>query len=267
MARLTLLIGGTALIFAAAPAIADTLAPFGYSPSGTANFTDALGPEDLAREMALNAAPDSDLLKAARRKAGAAHPKADVSLFGSIYNNQGIPLCALVLANGQFMFSCNPTGQWSLTVPLDANGQVTLFGFADGEFPYKRVLSSAGGRYDMQLTLATSQNQPPPQVYQTINFTITDGCNNGVSINYKFYDETNNLVWPSSTTYYYTTALNASYSSNLSCLEGANVCYGARSTLNGGQIYWGVDLDNSKSCTNCCITCVNGNSLSRTLTC
>ena len=59
MARLTLLIGGTALIFAAAPAIADTLAPFGYSPSGTANFTDALGPEDLAREMALNAAPDS----------------------------------------------------------------------------------------------------------------------------------------------------------------------------------------------------------------
>jgi hypothetical protein len=216
--------------------------------------------------MALNAAPDTDLMKSARKK-DAAQAKASVTIFGSIYNNAGTPLCALVLGNGQFMFSCTPTGQWSLTAPLDANGQMTLFGFADGHFPYKQVFSTGGGRYDMLLNIAASTNPPPPPSLETITFTITDGCNNGVQIDYKFYDETNNLVWPSATTHYSTLAYNGVYTHNLSCNAGANVCYGARTLVNGVQTYWGVDVDNSKSCADCCITCSNGFSLSRRLAC
>jgi hypothetical protein len=268
MARLVLILVCGALGNIVVPvAAADEFAAFGYSPSGSADFSDALGPEALAREMALNAAPDSDLLKSTRRKAGNITTKATVSIFGSISNNLGQPLCALVLANGQFVFSCSPNGQWALTVPQDTNGQVTLFGFADGHFPYKQVFGGSGGRQDMLLTVATNQTVPQAPLLEAISFNITDGCNNGISIDYKFYDETNNLVWPSASSFYFTSALNATYSSNLSCESGANVCYGARSTVNGSQVYWGVDLDNSKSCTNCCITCVNGNSLSRTLTC
>ena len=234
-----------------------------HYPGGDVQFRDALTAEQLSREFLLNVAPDTELFKQGRVKESNAQPKATVTIFGSINNNAGSPLCALVLANGQFMFSCQPTGQYSLTVPQDTSGQVTLFGFADGHFPYKRVFGGSGGRYDM--TLIVANVTPPPVVNQTITFTITDGCNNAYPINYKFYDETNNLVWPSSTSFYYTSAYNASYTSNLSCIAGATVCYGARTT--SPDVYWGVDLDNSKYCSDCCITCQNGNSLSRRLTC
>jgi hypothetical protein len=47
-------------------------------------------------------------------------------------------LCAMVLANGQHMFSCNAnSGIYDLTVPLDGNGQITLYVFAAGFQPYK----------------------------------------------------------------------------------------------------------------------------------
>lgn len=89
------------------------------------------------------------------RKEGAA-AKAAVSINGSIKNNFGAPLCALVLANGQFVFSCSPTGTYSLDIPLDAAGQFTLFGFADGHFPYKGVFNGVGGRYDITLNVANT---------------------------------------------------------------------------------------------------------------
>jgi len=53
----------------------------------------------------------------------------------------GIPLCAMVLANGQYMFSCDPYGEYQLTVPLDPNGEITLFVFVDGLQPYKEIIS------------------------------------------------------------------------------------------------------------------------------
>ena len=54
--------------------------------------------------------------------------KATVNVNGSIYNDQGNALCGLVLANGQFVFSCSPNGSYNLNVPLDASGQITLYG-------------------------------------------------------------------------------------------------------------------------------------------
>jgi hypothetical protein len=43
----------------------------------------------------------------------------------------------MVLANGQYMFSCAGNGDYSLHVPLDSNGQVTIQVFAAGFAPYK----------------------------------------------------------------------------------------------------------------------------------
>lgn len=84
-----------------------------------------------------------------------------VNINGSITNNQGAPVCALVLANGQFMFSCTPTGSYSLEVSPDAAGQITIFGFAEGHFPLKKVVT-AGGRYDLVVTIASSSNPTTP---------------------------------------------------------------------------------------------------------
>ncbi len=55
----------------------------------------------------------------------------------------GVPLCTLVLANGQFMFTCGdplPKGTFDLTVPVDDQGQITLFGFSSGLAPFQQTL-------------------------------------------------------------------------------------------------------------------------------
>lgn len=261
---LTLIYGAfIALTCATAQADSPTLPQY-VAPDARPTFSDALKAEDAAREALLNTASDAEAAFKAYRPKEDATKLANVTVFGSIYNSQGSALCGLVLANGQFMFSCSPNGTYSLVVPQDASGQVTLFGFVDGHFPLRAVLSS--GRYDMTLNIASNvvtPPPPPPPTNSTITFTITDGCNNGVQIRYKFYDFANNLVWPTSTTHYFTEAFNSSYTHNLSCRTGANICYGARSAT----FYWGVDVDGSKSCPDCCITCQSGGSLSRRLTC
>jgi hypothetical protein len=44
-------------------------------------------------------------------------------------------LCAMVLANGKFDFSCDGSGNYSGTINLDSNGQYTLQVYADGFAP------------------------------------------------------------------------------------------------------------------------------------
>jgi hypothetical protein len=41
----------------------------------------------------------------------------------------------MVLGNGQYMFSCDGTGNYSLKIPLDNNGQFKLQVYADGFAP------------------------------------------------------------------------------------------------------------------------------------
>jgi len=65
-----------------------------------------------------------------------------VRLEGTVSYNSN-PACAMVLANGQYMFTCSGDGSYSLDVPLDpADGSVTLFSFCSGLPPYKYVYTS-----------------------------------------------------------------------------------------------------------------------------
>ncbi|MDG4551174.1 MAG: hypothetical protein P9F19_17535 [Candidatus Contendobacter sp.] len=69
-------------------------------------------------------------------------PQGGIKLTGSI-THEGTPLCALVLANGQSMFTCGdslPKGDFDLTVPVDDQGQITLFGFSAGLAPFQQTL-------------------------------------------------------------------------------------------------------------------------------
>ena len=45
------------------------------------------------------------------------------------------PICAMVLANGRYMFSCDGTGSYALSILLDNNGQFKLQVYADGFAP------------------------------------------------------------------------------------------------------------------------------------
>lgn len=64
-----------------------------------------------------------------------------VYISGQILVGQTLqPVCAMVLANGQHMFSCGGSGDYSLNIPLDSNGQLKLQVYATGFAPYKVVL-------------------------------------------------------------------------------------------------------------------------------
>ena len=66
-------------------------------------------------------------------------------LSGTVTDTTSTPVCAMVLANGQKMFSCGANlGQFALEVPLDPKGEITLFGFASGLQPYKAVIDPIG---------------------------------------------------------------------------------------------------------------------------
>ena len=52
-----------------------------------------------------------------------------------LQQNSQTAICAMVLANGQFMFSCDGSGSYALNIPLDNNGQFKLQVYADGFAP------------------------------------------------------------------------------------------------------------------------------------
>jgi len=69
---------------------------------------------------------------------------ANVDLGGTIKTINGQDICAMVLASGQYMFSCNPIGIFSLTdLPLEINGTVKRQIYADGFFPKIDILAGS----------------------------------------------------------------------------------------------------------------------------
>ena len=68
-------------------------------------------------------------------------PTGPVDLTGTVKTANGTDICSMVLASGQFMFSCNPIGVFSLTdLPREQNGTVKRQIYADGFFPKVDVL-------------------------------------------------------------------------------------------------------------------------------
>ena len=62
-----------------------------------------------------------------------------IRISGTVTHN-GTPLCAMVLANGKSMFTCGDNlGVFDLEVPLDGNGEITLYVFCSGLAPYRGV--------------------------------------------------------------------------------------------------------------------------------
>lgn len=68
---------------------------------------------------------------------------AYAELQGLVTNSWSVPLSALVLANGEAVFTYPETGHFVLTAPIDANGVITLFAFVDGHSPYKMSFQPA----------------------------------------------------------------------------------------------------------------------------
>jgi hypothetical protein len=82
---------------------------------------------------------------------------------------EGAPLCAMVLGNGQHMFTCDENfGVYSLEVPLDENSEITLYGFVSGFSPFKIILSPGRALdFDINMTRAASDSREVDITVQT----------------------------------------------------------------------------------------------------
>jgi len=89
-----------------------------------------------------------------------------VPIEGNVQLADNTPICAMVLANGQYRFSCGGTGAYNLMVPLDTNGQVTLFSFADGFAPLRVTLGPGGFPHKVEMQTAAADS---PQISITRN--------------------------------------------------------------------------------------------------
>jgi hypothetical protein len=67
--------------------------------------------------------------------------RSKVRMIGNIYFNNS-PVCAMALANGQYMFSSPVNGSFMLDLPLDDKGGITFHGFCSGLPPYKETIPS-----------------------------------------------------------------------------------------------------------------------------
>ena len=70
------------------------------------------------------------------------------------------PICAMVLANGQFMFSCDGTGSYALNIPLDSNGQFKLQVYADGFAPNIQTFDEYQAMNDVPMARAAECQAP-----------------------------------------------------------------------------------------------------------
>ena len=69
--------------------------------------------------------------------------------------NTQTPICAMVLANGKHMFSCDGTGSYALNIPLDTNGQFKLQVYADGFAPTIQTFDEFSSVNDVRMARAT----------------------------------------------------------------------------------------------------------------
>ncbi len=100
-------------------------------------------------------------------------PSGWITIDGNV-NFGDVPACALVLANGKKMFSCSGDGSYDLTVPLDGNGEITLFSFVSGLAPFKQVLTpNQTVNYDISMTV--DQGSPVFVVTRNLFSTNKDG--------------------------------------------------------------------------------------------
>lgn len=86
----------------------------------------------------------------------------------------------------------------------------------------------------------------------TLSWTITDGCNEGLGLQVRFFDKNNNLVWPDSSNAYLIGS-NQQQTFNLNALRSGKICVGAETNPPNGT-YWGVDLTGTQGCSSCCET-------------
>lgn len=101
--------------------------------------------------------------------------------------------------------------------------------------------------YTVAVTRQEATRPPTPGSNQgRISFVISDQCNDGYRINYRFFEFRDNgvqtKVWPGRGRQYSTRSFGEEYISDLQCTVGRSVCLGGHT----GSYYWGRGINGNQ---------------------
>ena len=97
-----------------------------------------------------------------------------VNVKGTVSYN-GAPLCAMVLINGQYRFSCkagDDFGKYDMDVPLDGNSQITIQVFVAGLAPFLQTMDAP----KTEVNIAMQKSYP---LVQDGNWILYDDFSSG----------------------------------------------------------------------------------------
>lgn len=88
--------------------------------------------------------------------------------------------------------------------------------------------------------------------YPVMSWLITDDCNDGENIYWKLYSDDRDWTWPSGEDVYVTRGYQWDSVETIVCDDGELICYGAETD---SGLTWGVGLDFTATCDDCCFVC------------
>jgi hypothetical protein len=87
----------------------------------------------------------------------------------------------------------------------------------------------------------------------TLTWSFRNNHPNTVQL--EFYSQHRDAAWPGGGRAWVLDDYD-SHTFRLNCWDGEKICYGAWVDGNASE-YWGVGINDSESCDNCCVTCQN----------
>tara|TARA_R110002049_G_scaffold105904_2_gene252863 strand:- start:1622 stop:2875 length:1254 start_codon:yes stop_codon:yes gene_type:complete len=97
-----------------------------------------------------------------------------VTASGEVVTAEGQPLCGMVLVNGQYVFSCSPTGSFNLRFPLDQYGLATMFVFVDERTPIRIALAPDETSIEREVRVGRAYDIQSPNI-EIVETTVTTG--------------------------------------------------------------------------------------------
>jgi hypothetical protein len=87
------------------------------------------------------------------------------------------------------------------------------------------------------------------------DWEVVDGCDDGVDVEWRVWSLERDWVWPSIDEVFVSYGFGVASTEPIQCLDGELVCFGARSM--DGELVWGVGLDGTAECDDCCVSCAS----------
>ena len=88
---------------------------------------------------------------------------------------------------------------------------------------------------------------------RVMSWQVADGCDDGLDAQWRLWASGRDWVWPGPEDTFWTTG-GQGVRESIECVGGEMICFGARA----GDRVWGVDLDASLACEDCCYACTDG---------